>query len=219
MLRGGVLGWCWCVSNGRGMSGMSGVSGVTGVTGVGCVTGVRYVRCVRRRCRTSCAKRGGRCGWLPLGVRRFDLTHQLVGFLLRHLAATNHVLQEITRALDDEAGKSGSGADHVLHRCGHLASRLEADLMRLGRHFGDRIFYVGSTVPRAALRWDRRRRHGCANGWGRCCSSSSCGLFFIYHLWAPVSEQGVVLTDLNITEVGSSPEMGSNGAKYMIFRD
>jgi len=31
--------------------------------------------------------------------------------------------------------------------------------------------------------------------------------------------KGVVLTDLNITEVGSSPEMGSNGAKYMIFRD
>ena len=34
MLRGGVLGWCWCVSNGR------------GVTGVRCVAGVRCVTSV-----------------------------------------------------------------------------------------------------------------------------------------------------------------------------
>jgi len=29
----------------------------------------------------------------------------------------------------------------------------------------------------------------------------------------------VVLTDLKITDMGSGPKMGSNAAKYMIFRD
>src|SRR5438105_5909069 len=146
-------------------------------------------------------------------MRCFDFAHQLVGFLLRHLAATDHVLKQIARTLENEAGESGGGADHVLHGGGHFASRLEADLVRLGRHLGDRIFYVGTAVTGAAL-WRNRRGHRCADGWGggRCCSCSNCWLFSIGHLWAPVSAKGWADASENHRS-RAEPKMGSNGAK------
>ena len=95
-------------------------------------------------------------------MRRFDFAHQLVRLLLRHLPATNHVLQEITGALENETGKAGSGADHVLHCGGHFASRLQTDLMRLRCHLGDRIFYIGAAMTGTAF-WRNRWRAGCAD--------------------------------------------------------
>ncbi len=169
---------------------------------------VRHMRRVRRLClrsRRFCGRVRGRCERFSLRMGRFDFAHQLVGFLLRHLAAPNHVLEQIARTLEDEAGQSGGGTDDVLHGCGHLAARLQADLVRLRRHLGDGIFYVSSAVAWAPPWRDQRcaggarcsgcagysKRAGRADGWGRCCWSSNSGCFFsIGHLWAPVSATG-----------------------------
>src|SRR5436190_831582 len=55
-------------------------------------------------------------------------------------------------------GAAGGDADHVLHGSRHLAASLEADFVRLRRHFGDRIFYVGTPVTGAALGRNRSWR-------------------------------------------------------------
>jgi len=103
-------------------------------------------------------------------VRRFDFAHQLVGFLLGHLATTNHVLKKIARALEHESGQASGGANDVLHGSGHLAARLQADLVRLCRHLGDGIFYISPAMTRAPLGRDQWRagRAGC----GRCARRS-----------------------------------------------
>ena len=87
-------------------------------------------------------------------MRSFDFAHQFVGFFLRHLAATNHVLEKVARALENESGEAGRGANDILHRGGHLAARLEADLVRLCRHLGDGIFYISPAMTGAPLGWD-----------------------------------------------------------------
>ena len=86
-----------------------------------------------------------------------DFADKAVGFVLRHLAATHHVLHEIARALGDESRESRRGADHVLHGRGHLAAGLETDLLRLRRHLGDGVSHVLTTMPGAAARRNRRR--------------------------------------------------------------
>jgi len=101
------------------------------------------------------------CGGLPLRQRGFDLANQLVRFLLSHLPATYHILYEIACALDHESTESGSGIDDILHRGCHFASGLEADLVGFGRHFGDSVFYVGSTMAWTAPWRDRRSYRRC----------------------------------------------------------
>ncbi len=89
-------------------------------------------------------------------MRSFDFAHQLVGFLLGHLTATNHVLEKIARALEHESGQTSGGANDILHCGGHLAARLQTDLVRLCRHLGDGIFYIGPAMTRAPLGRDQR---------------------------------------------------------------
>ena len=86
----------------------------------------------------------------------FDLTDQLVGFFLSHLAAAYHILYQVPRAFDDESAEASGSVHHVFHRRSHFAAGLEADLVSLRRHLGDSVLDVSATVTGAALR--RRRR-------------------------------------------------------------
>jgi hypothetical protein len=84
-----------------------------------------------------------------------DLANELVGLFLRHLPATYHILNEITRTFDDEPAQAGGGVDDILHRCSHFTTSLEADFMRLCRHLGDSILDVGAAVAGTSF-WGRR---------------------------------------------------------------
>jgi len=134
----------------------------------------------------------GRSDRLSLGVGRFDLAHQLVGFVLGHLTTAHHVLEQIARALEHEVGQSSGGTNYVFHRRGHLASRFEADLVSLGRHLGDGIFDVSAAMTWAALGGNYWSAGYGGRGRGRygSCRRRDGWLFFISHLWAPVSGKG-----------------------------
>ena len=82
-------------------------------------------------------------------MRFLGFADQLVGLFLRHLAAAHHVLHEVARALDREAGEAGGGADHVLHGGGDLAARFLADQLGALGHLGDRVAHVGATMSRS----------------------------------------------------------------------
>ena len=102
---------------------------------------------------------------LFLRQRRFNFANELVRLFLRHLSAAYHILHEVSRTFDDKSGESGSRVDDILHRGGHLAAGLEADLMRFCRHLGDSVLDVGAAMPGAPL-WRNRRRSGCAGDSG-----------------------------------------------------
>ena len=104
-----------------------------------------------------------------LGVRVLGLSDELVRLLLGHLAAADHVLHEIARALDGKPGQSSGGADHVLHRRGDLAARLLADQLGPLGHFGDRVAHVGATMAGSAAR--------CS--W--CCGARLVGRLIVVH--------------------------------------
>jgi len=101
-------------------------------------------------------RRGAR---VTLAVCLFGFADQLVRLVLRHLAATNHVLNEVARAFDGESGQPGGGVDHVFHGRGHLAPGFETDLVGAGGHLGDGVPYILPTMPGTAARggWCRRR--------------------------------------------------------------
>jgi hypothetical protein len=93
----------------------------------------------------------------------FDLTDELVSFFLRHLSATDHVLDEIPGALDHKAGEPGSRVDYIFHGGGHFASGFEAYLMCLCSHFGDGVLDVRAAVAGASF-WRYRRSIGRTRG-------------------------------------------------------
>src|SRR5665213_3004600 len=103
--------------------------------------------------------------------RLFRLTHQPVGFVLRHLAATDHVLHEVARAFEREDRKTGGGTDDFFHRRGHLASGLHADLVRLGGHLGHGVAHVGAAMCWMAPYW---RRTGGGYYWFGCGGFRGC---------------------------------------------
>jgi hypothetical protein len=85
----------------------------------------------------------------------FDLTNELVRFLLRHLSPSHHILDEIARTLDNEAAQSGGSIHDIFHGSSHLASSFQTYLMRLCRHLGDSILDVGATVAGTSF-WRHR---------------------------------------------------------------
>ena len=97
-----------------------------------------------------------------LGPRLFGLANQAVGFILRHLTATNHELHQVTGTLDGERRQSRGGIDNVSHGARHLAAGLHADFMRLGSHFGHGVSYIRATMARTTTygRSGRCRRVG-----------------------------------------------------------
>ena len=100
-----------------------------------------------------------------LRVCLFGLAHQFVGLFLRHLSAAYHVLHKVAGTFDGEACEAGGGADHILHGGGDFASRFLTDLLRAGRHFGNRVANIGAAVTGRAARSDRSgRRPGIDGG-------------------------------------------------------
>ena len=95
-------------------------------------------------------------------MRLLGFANQFVGFVLRHLAAADHVLNEVTRAFHRESGQTGRGIDDVFHRGGHLAAGFEAYLVGAGGHFRDGVPDVLASVAGAPT-----RRRGCRGGFGR----------------------------------------------------
>ena len=93
-----------------------------------------------------------------------DLPDQLVGFFLRHLSATYHILHEIAGAFDYKATQPRGGVHYIFHRRCHLAPRFETDLMRFRRHLGDSIAHVGAAVAWATRGTGSGRGGG---GWSR----------------------------------------------------
>ena len=85
-------------------------------------------------------------------VRRFGLTDQHFGLFLTHLAAADHVMDEIACTLDSEGADSGRCADHFAHRASHLATCLETDFVCTLGHFGRRVTRICGAVPRASAR-------------------------------------------------------------------
>src|SRR5688572_17683359 len=92
-----------------------------------------------------------------LRARFLSFANQLVGFFLRHLTATDHVLNEVARALDSERGEAGRRSYHVAEGSRHLASSLEADFMSAGGKLCHRVSDILASMSGAALRWRRRR--------------------------------------------------------------
>ena len=103
-------------------------------------------------------------GRLTFRVRFFRLANELVSLVLSHLATAHHVLHEVARTLDREAGKAGGRTDDILHRRRHLAPGFEADLLSLGRHFRDSIADVRSAMSGSAG-WRRDRSDDGSGGW------------------------------------------------------
>ena len=91
-------------------------------------------------------------------IRGFGLLSQHVGFFLPHLTAAHHIRNEVARTIDGKVAQPRRGPDHVTHGPGHLAARLQADLMRPLRHFGCGVARVGGAVPRATARRRTGRR-------------------------------------------------------------
>ncbi len=134
-----------------------------------------------RRCRGWCGSlcsglrgfidfgRWRRCFALggALAVRGFDVAHQFVGFVLGHLATTNHVLHELARTFERESSETGCGVDDVFHRRRHLAPSFEADFMSARSHFGDGVAHVLTTMSRTATRRRRRYRSAASRSWRR----------------------------------------------------
>jgi hypothetical protein len=92
-------------------------------------------------------------------MRVLHVTHQLVGFVLCHLPAANHVLHELSRALQRKCREAGSRTDHVLHRRGHFATSFQADFVRTRSHFGDGVTHILPAMPRPTSwrrGWDSR---------------------------------------------------------------
>ena len=82
----------------------------------------------------------------------FGFANQLVGFVLGHLAAADHVLDQVTRAFDGEAREACGGIDDVFHRSRHLAACLETDLVRTSSHLGDGVADVLTAMSGATAR-------------------------------------------------------------------
>ena len=85
-------------------------------------------------------------------VGGLGLRDQRIGFVLIHLAAADHVLDQIARAFNREGAQAGCGADHVAHGAGHPAPSFKADLVGTRRHFCSRVPRVGRPVTGAAPR-------------------------------------------------------------------
>lgn len=85
-----------------------------------------------------------------------DLRDKLVRFILRHLPAANHELNQITRAFHHKTRQASGSIDDILHCCSHLAARLETYFVRFCRHFSNCILYIRTPVTGAPPR--RRRR-------------------------------------------------------------
>ena len=81
-----------------------------------------------------------------------------LGFFLPHLAAADHVIDQVPRTLDRERAEPGRRTDDLAHSASHLAAGLQADLMRPLRHFGGRVACVSSSMPRATARRRTGRR-------------------------------------------------------------
>ena len=91
-------------------------------------------------------------------VRGFSLLNQHLGFFLPHLAATDHVVDQVARTLDREGAEPSRRSDHLTHGAGHLAASFQADLVRPLRHFGRGVACVCSPMPRATARSRTGRR-------------------------------------------------------------
>src|SRR5688500_13330714 len=157
-------------------------------------------------------------GRLSLRHRRLDFANQLVGFFLRHLSAAYHILYEIACTLDHESAEPGCGVDDILHCSCHFAAGFETDLVSFGSHFGDSVLYVGSAMPGATPRWNRRGYWRC---WG-----SGCGSWLGRFLCLSHSHSYMVCgrrtsdgRDAFANSGRPWAAMGGSGAKYMIFRN
>src|SRR5256714_3901701 len=125
-------------------------------------------------------------------MRSLDFAHQFVSLFLGHLTASHHVLEKVARAFEDEPSETSRGPHDILHGCCHLAARLETYLVRLGRHLGDGIFYVGAAMTGASPGWYYRRYRCRADGWSRCCWGSNPLPFSIRHFGHPGDPNGRV---------------------------
>lgn len=91
-----------------------------------------------------------------LDVGRFGFSNKHVGFVGVHLAAANHVMDELASAFNGKRREACRRAHDIAHRAGHTAAGLEADFVRPPRHLGGRIAGVSAAMPRAATRRWRR---------------------------------------------------------------
>lgn len=91
-------------------------------------------------------------------VSSFGLLNQDIGLLLIHLAASDHVVDQIARALDTERAQSCGGSNHLTHGSCHTTSGLEADFVGTLCHLGGGVPLIGSSVPGSAPRCRTRGR-------------------------------------------------------------
>ena len=94
----------------------------------------------------------------------FDITHQLIAFLRRHLAALDHVLNEIACALDGKARDSGGSTDDIFHGRGDLCPGLLTDQLRTFGQLGDRVSHVGAAMAGRTFRRYRSLTVWCGSG-------------------------------------------------------
>ena len=92
-------------------------------------------------------------------VRALGDRDQRFGFLLTHLAAAHHVVNQVTGAFDGECAQSSGRANNFTHGARHLATGFEADFVGTGCHFGRRITSISRPVARTAP--GRGRASGC----------------------------------------------------------
>jgi len=100
-------------------------------------------------------------------MRLLGFANEFVGFVLRHLATPDHVLDEVSRAFHRESGETGRGVDDVFHCRRHLAAGFEADLVRARSHFGDGVSDVLPAVSGASARRSSGWSGGFSRGWLR----------------------------------------------------
>ena len=105
-------------------------------------------------------------GFAPLGACLFRFADELVRFFLRHLAATDHVLDEVSCAFDCKRGETCRRTDDVAKGAGHLAAGLEADFMGTRGQLRHRVANVLAAMARTALWWDWWRLRRLAGRWG-----------------------------------------------------
>ena len=107
-----------------------------------------------------------------LAVGFLDAVEQLVGFVLRHLAAPHHELHDVASAFDRETGETGGRVDDFFHGGGHLAAGFHRYFGGLRGHFGDGIARILAAVAGvAARRHDHRCIGLCREFLGHACCS------------------------------------------------
>ena len=80
------------------------------------------------------------------GMGGLCFAQQFVAFFGSHLSAPHHVLHEIPRTLDREAGDPGGGTDDILHGRRHFTASLTTDLLRPLGQLSDRILRIDRAV-------------------------------------------------------------------------